>query len=250
MIKIYSVADLHNIPDGTTYLDISKLNINKIPSDLPDSIIQLYCMQNLITEINWDLLPSKLQVLFCNNNNISIVSGKIPSTLTKFVISDNLLNKLPDLTNANSLQYIDVEYNVITSIDNFIPNTVYYLNCSHNKIEFINSYNELTQLNCSHNFINSLQNLSRKLQYLDCIDNEITILTDLPDDLQYLKCAWNKIHTLDIAYCFHLRLLSCDNNHLSNKFMEIIYSDQLYFTQKIQSLIDNNLIPVNNYVLK
>src|SRR2546425_352087 len=47
-------------------LNLSFLNLNKLPNNLPASLQRLYCYNNQIKELN--NLPSSLQELHCSNN--------------------------------------------------------------------------------------------------------------------------------------------------------------------------------------
>ena len=57
------------IRDNSTSLNISTLQLMKLPDNLPDNLEKLYCGHNKLTELP-NNLPRNLKLLNCNGNNL------------------------------------------------------------------------------------------------------------------------------------------------------------------------------------
>lgn len=120
-------------------------------------------------------------------------------------------------TEVNFLDYLRVEKidcskNLIESLDNIIPETVFDLNCSYNIIRKLDNLPpQLRILNCSHNKITSLDFLPSGILKLDCSYNNITKLDDLPNGVEFLFCNNNQIEKLN-CLPHKIKYLYCYNN--------------------------------------
>lgn len=79
-------------------LDISNLNLTKLPDNLPAFIQELNCHGNRIMKLP-DNLPTSLQKLDCSFNQITHLPYNLPA-LDIFWCHNNQITKLPDNLNA------------------------------------------------------------------------------------------------------------------------------------------------------
>ena len=187
--------------ENYNYLDLSKLGIdNKIFNDL----IKLLRIKNILEKIHF---------LDLSNNNFE---------------------NIPNLDDYNNIKVIDISYNKIRGeIKN---NNLLELICNDNKISFINS-NSIIRLNASNNLIMNI-NIPRieiliinnnkinylesyqNLEYLECIDNNLLNLDNLLK-LEELYISNNNINSL--SYFPNLKIL----NNINNQIEKINYFENL-----------------------
>jgi hypothetical protein len=134
--------------DPTDTLDLSDLGLTELP-----------------------VLPSGLQVLWCNINNLTSLDN-LPSRLQKLECRGNKLTSLDNL--PDGLQDLNCAFNRLTSLDN-LPDGLQVLKCN---------FNDLT----------SLDNLPSGLQELSCWSNNLTALDNLPSRLQKFNCDYVQHH--------------------------------------------------------
>jgi Leucine-rich repeat (LRR) protein len=67
------------IQNGETMIDISKLDLEELPNNLPNNITRLYCYNNLITKL--ENLPNNITNLYCSNNLITKLEN-LPNNLS------------------------------------------------------------------------------------------------------------------------------------------------------------------------
>ncbi len=120
---------LESLPDDIIELDVS----NKILSELPDisrftKLQELYCHNNQITQL--DNLPNSLQKLWCDSNQITRLDN-LPNSLQELSCDNNQLTQLDNL--PNSLQELCCDSNQITQLDN-LPNSLQKLYCRYNPL--------------------------------------------------------------------------------------------------------------------
>ena len=155
--------------------------------------------------------------------------NNIPEGITELDISGLGLTTLPKL--SQGLTVLDCSINKLTSLEN-LPQG-------------------LTTLYCNSNELKILENLPQGLTVLDCSRNKLTSLENLPQELNTLICIGNKLTSLDIAHCYKLKSVRCNDNNFPGEMQTILDDEDLTIQEKINKLIKGCLIPNDNsYVLK
>jgi Leucine-rich repeat (LRR) protein len=131
--------------------------ITRLPENIPDTLIELKCYINLITELP-DLCAFKhLKVLYCSENQLTEIVS-LPDSLEELLCSFNKLKTLPSL--PPKLKTLICDHNELKTLPP-LPQTLYRLNCSNNKLttypylpfdlyEFDFSYQEGSYINSLH----------------------------------------------------------------------------------------------------
>lgn len=120
------------------------------------------------------------------------------------------------LTKMFDIQTLFIDHNCLTTLPDpiYLPNLT-SLNCSHNKLEFIPFYPELTIMICCFNRIKNLELYNNsKLKFLDCSHNtDLKLNIYLPNlsSLYVTDCELRELH-LDLVP--KIKLLDCENNLL------------------------------------
>lgn len=107
----------------------------------------------------------------------------IPKGVKRFECVNNLLIELENI--PNTLEYLNLEFNFITSIDISSLKNLESLNVSNNKLKELKNFPQsLTELKCTHNNLESinLKDISN-LKTLHISNNLITVIENLPDSL-------------------------------------------------------------------
>ena len=100
-----------------------------------------------------------------------------------------------------------------------IPDSVIYLDISHNKFNSFNHFpKQLISLNCSFNPLTSLIGCPPNLQHtLYCDNNQLNSLTGCPPNLQHtLYCSYNQLTSLTGCPPNLQHTLDCYNNQLTS----------------------------------
>ncbi len=146
--------------------------------------------------------------------NTIILLEPFDSNITKLNISESNIEGILDLSKFTQLEFLNCEFNSITSIINFPP-TLKKLYCGNNHIETLDNLQHksctilLEYLNCEFNKIKQLDNLPNSLAYLDCSKNLLTNLDFLPVNLEKLILRYNdSIQKLDLLPQ-NLKYLDC-----------------------------------------
>ena len=125
----------------------------------------------------------------------------------KYSIEGNIakypnLIEIQQLSDYDSIVYINCSYNQLTSLPSTLPESLQTLDCSNNNLTSLPSSlpESLIGLYCSDNDITSLpSSLPASLQTLYCSYNKLTELpSKLPESLQELECSGNKLTSLPI----------------------------------------------------
>jgi Leucine-rich repeat (LRR) protein len=112
-------------------LYLSYKNLTKIPKDLPDSLLELYCHYNQISKL--ENLPKSLQRLTCYSNQISKLEN-LPKSLQTLTCYSNQISKLENL--PESLQELWCRDNKISKLEK-LPRCLDYIIFDKDKIKFI-----------------------------------------------------------------------------------------------------------------
>ena len=116
--------------------------------------------------------PENVQILFCDQNQLTSLEGCPPSVQTLYCDSNQL-----------------------TSLEG-CPSFLKFLNCEHNKLTSLDGCPSSVQtLDCENNRIISLEDCPPSVQILFCNNNRITSLEYCPSSVQHLFCKDNPLNT-------------------------------------------------------
>lgn len=183
----------------THSIDISLQSITILPTNLASiypNLKKLKCNTSQLSSL--PLLPPKIEIIHCENNNIESLSGEcLPNTITELYLSHNSITNLPL----------------------FLPNSLKILDCSHNKLTelpiCITYLPLLEKLVCSDNALTTLPILPNSLHWLQICSNQITELNSLPTNLTHLLINNNQLLKLPDTLPATLIQLSCSNNKIN-----------------------------------
>jgi Leucine-rich repeat (LRR) protein len=181
--------------------------------------------------------PDTLEELYCMGNMISNLDS-LGENIIKIVCKKNLISKLNNL--PFGLKYLDCSYNKISNLD-MMPEGLEILICSYNKlIKLEDLPNGLKKLHCENNLIENIDNLPKSLVELICNNNKISKLQSLPSELYLLSCSKNNLTNIikldelnlleeadlsynnisgigmDLSNCQSLKILNCSSNEITS----------------------------------
>jgi len=171
----------------------------------------------------WVTIPDAGFVNILTNNFPTCMNGNQMDTTCPGIVSatqlyfggGNLVSDLTGLEYFDSLQDLDISYNLITTI-NYLPPGLLALNCNNNPLiqlpNLPSSLNILHTRNCG---LNSLPPLPSTLMELYCDENNLTSLPALPPSLVLLNCTDNQITQLP-TLPINLTMLFCAENFLTS----------------------------------
>lgn len=155
--------ELVELPHMNRNLNHINVSFNKIKSFpvFPDNLKVLCISHNDLRVINKPL-PKSLDTFKAYASKIDTFLSTLPTTLMTFDVSDNNLEKLPEL--PNYLFYVYAANNLLKELPD-IPNSVKHLDVSNNKLTKIDQalFNDSLVLKCDGNFLDE-----------DSIDKSIT----------------------------------------------------------------------------
>ncbi|MCD8013750.1 MAG: BspA family leucine-rich repeat surface protein [Lachnospiraceae bacterium] len=161
---------------------------------------------------------SALQILVCNDNNLTELDLGSNKKLEKVYCDDNVLSSL-DVRGLTELMSLFCENNNLSELDvsrnvNLIKlycggNNLSSLDVSHNRdlLEFICSNNNLSSLDVSKN---------TALGDLDCGYNQLTSLEIGQSEFVYLICNNNNLVSLDVGNAPLVLWMDCHDNQLTS----------------------------------
>lgn len=191
--------------------DVEKM-LDSYDKNIEELIINQCCILGLL-----DLKKfTRLKKLVCSSNEIMHIIN-LPMSLEYLDISFNKLKTI-NLNNLINLKYLKCSYNELTQID--LPEKIEFFDCSNNLLsgEF-KGLDKLTNLHtfiCSYNDLNkiNIQNLSL-LKKIDITENKFKNIENFPDSIQYLNCSYNPGINLDFGLPEQLLILNCSNCNLT-----------------------------------
>ena len=146
-------------------LDLSGLELEELPNNLPNSLTELDCSNNQLQSLP-DNLPNSLTELNCSNNQLQSLPDNLPGSLTHLNCNNNLLELLPQL-----------------------PEGLVWLDCSGNNIQVLPPLpDSLTYLECRDNNLICLPDLPPPLEYLNLKGNKNLLYPPL--DLDIMPPGW------------------------------------------------------------
>jgi Leucine-rich repeat (LRR) protein len=124
-----------------------------------------------------------------------------------------------DVSNCNTLKWLDCSYNQLATLDVSKNTALRYLVCSNNKLSNLNVilHTGLEWLDCSANKLTTLDvSKNTALSTLKCSANQLTTLDITKNtSLFYLNCNANKLTSLDISKNIAIDNLNCNGNQLT-----------------------------------
>jgi len=205
---------------------------------LKGKIIELYCKEDKLTELNVQGLTTlqklecasnqlislnlqgltSLQELNCSENHLIELKVQGLTALKELYCSENKLTEL-DVSGCTSLQYFECNDNELTSLNVSGLTSLQELNCSENQLTSLNvkGLTTLQNLYCDNNELTvfNVQGLTA-LQKLECANNQLTELDGSGlTALQRFYCGSNQLTSLNIQGLTSLRELSCYENKLT-----------------------------------
>lgn len=196
-------------------LNCTKNKIKKLDLHNNNKLDSLSCSNNNIEELNISPI-AKLRFLYCNNNQLEHLSV-YQDTLSTLECQNNKLKEL----NITSCYTLNCSNNELADLK--IPIGTVKVDCSHNKIGFLNLYNrtKLEWMDCSYNNLKELAiNTASRLNTLDCSNNSLINLDTRnaagvnDKGLRRLICSDNMISQLYANP--NLWYINCDNNRIEN----------------------------------
>lgn len=196
-------------------LNCASNNIKRLDLYNNNKLESLGCFKNNIEELNISPI-AELHYLYCSDNQLEHLSI-YHDTLSSLECQNNKLKEL----NIAGCSTLNCSNNELTDLK--IPIGAVKVDCSHNKIGFLNLYNrtKLERLNCSYNNLKELTiNTASQLDTLDCSNNLLTHLDtrnaagENAKGLSRLICSDNMISQLYANP--NLWHINCDNNRIEN----------------------------------
>jgi Leucine-rich repeat (LRR) protein len=224
--------------DGEIQFTEASVNINEIDVSF-----------SAISDLTGIEAFTNVQILRCNNNNLTNLNINNLTTLTHLFCSTNQITNL-NLSNLVNLKFLDCASNVLTNLDVTPLNQLEDLNCALNQLTAINvdPLINLKKLICSNNSINSLSlNNLPNLERLEYQYNQSTSLTfsNVPA-LKYLDCSVNfGISSLDLSAVPLLEYLDCRYNSLTSVNVSSL-SNLIYLDCSVNQLPSVNLAGLNS----
>jgi hypothetical protein len=114
------ITNIRNIPEGITHLTCQSQSLTSISENLPSTIEEIDCTDNMIQSFNGKNTP-KLKVLRLSDNEISKIEN-LPSNLIILECDNNQLRNL-DLSNTTSLKTLHCSNNPLLMLEH-VPNTL------------------------------------------------------------------------------------------------------------------------------
>ena len=190
-------------------------------------------LEPLYGDIDFSILE---KLGFDSINHIRFEAGEItniiglPKQLFSFTCPENLLVNIENL--PNSLKYIEIPHNYLTTIDVSKLDNLEVLNISDNKIESLeNLPTSLKTLIADHNELKylDLKNMDNLYQ-LNISNNKITLIENLPEG----RIDINSDNNPSIEYRTVLETVEQDNEKQAENTIQISYLESLnsYFKLK------------------
>ncbi|MFN8275490.1 MAG: leucine-rich repeat domain-containing protein [Flavobacteriaceae bacterium] len=180
----------------------------------------LHCENNQLTSLDASNLFS-LMVLICSDNQISALNVTGLFNLEMLECSNNQLTTL-NLSGLglSSLRGLSCGNNQLTTINIAGITSLENLNLSDNLLTSlsVSGLGNLKSIQCSGNQLTTLNIASLShLEILWCYDNQLTSLniTGAMTSLVDLNCSQNQLTTLNIPTLINLSQLRCNNNQLT-----------------------------------
>jgi len=203
------VLRIENIHKYTQQYINGTLVLTPIEKDKEPIVEELCLSHENLTEL--PELPQTLQILICNDNNLTQLPETLPSNLKKLYCNGNNLNKLPE-TLPDSLEILCCSNNNISQLPKELPKNLRKLYICNNNIQILpdlpetlcefeynnNSFTDVSKPNCPYPDIRKYNILSEKIAYINRRNREmrdLSIVTEdwirntLPGELVPISCV-------------------------------------------------------------
>jgi Leucine-rich repeat (LRR) protein len=197
------------------YVGIMDSDVEKLLDSYDNNIEELIINQSNILGL-LDLKKfTKLKKLICSSNEIMRIES-LPVSLEYLDVSFNKLKSI-NITYLTNLKYFRCAYNQLSQID--LPNGIEFFDCTENILcdEFggLDKLTNLNTLNCSYNKLNKIIfSKSNPIKKLIITGNKFKTLENIPDSIEYLDCSYNPGINLDFLKS-RLCILNCSNCYLT-----------------------------------
>jgi Leucine-rich repeat (LRR) protein len=170
------------------YINCSGCNLRELPPVLPSGLLELNCVNNLLTYL--PELPDTLKKLRCSFNMLRELP-ELPVDLEELYCDNNQLSELPDLL-----------YDVYSN---------FKYECIHNS--------RLRKINCNNNQLTILPKLPKMLYHLECKNNMLTRLPKLPMFIRTVDISYNHFKQFPKNIHNHLGLTNfiCNDNEITQQ---------------------------------
>jgi hypothetical protein len=182
-------------------LDISNKGLTELPYIEPH-IKFVKCDGNSIEKI--DYLPENVIYLDCGFNQLKNLDFLRNSKVERLTIQGNKFIEVKEI--PNSLVYLDCRYCNLQKLPKLTNLT--FLNCKGNKLKNLNLNNVIETLDASKNTIKRINQIPDSLKYLNLSHNKLTTLPPLHEGIMQLTLGYNqfKLESLPILpsiFCVH-----------------------------------------------
>ena len=196
---------------------------NRYGTELYESTIsmadQMYPMNLGIKDLTGHELFTELEILDCEQNQITSLSMESHPRLTCLTCSENQLTAI-DVSENPDLQELYCWRNQLSELDLSNNTDLRTLDCRENNLSAldVSAQTQLTCLSCQQNGFTALDvTNSPALEQLYCAPNDLeTLKLGNKPALYIMDCSNNRLKTLDITRCTSLRLLYCAGNRFSS----------------------------------
>ena len=204
--------------ENVTEIDVNSKGITNLKGvEYFTKLEVLWCNLNQLTSLDVSK-NTALTYLNCSSNLLTMIDVSKNTALTELDCSHNQLTEL-DASKNTALTRLKFYSNLLTMIDVSKNTALTYLDCAKNQLTKldVSKNTALTGVSCDQNELETL-NLSglTKLNQIGCNNNHLTTL-DVSDcaALTFLYCYNNQLTTLDVSKNNALKILSCYNNQLT-----------------------------------
>lgn len=199
---------------GGIRVDVDSNNDGEIQVSEATTVTKLFIENNNITSLEGILSFTILEVLSCENNQLTQLSLSNLDNLYNIDCSDNNLTNL-DLSGISSLLVLYCAGNELVNLDLSTNVNLGHINCQYNALATLNitGLSNLTEVNCQSNQLQNLDfHAALSMNNLTCNNNLLTDLI-LPQSLSFLNCSYNNLTSLVLPTS--LRGLRCSHNQLT-----------------------------------
>lgn len=231
------------IPTTVTRLDISNNNFVNLTT-VPFHIEYLF-VDNNQTLVSLEGCPTQLKYLYapnCSLTNLDYLSTETQEC----VVNNNSISNIDRLTVCNKLIKLNIDNNLITSIDNVIY--AIEISANNNHITYINADLNVNILSIKRNPISSITIPNIKLGLLNITNTNIDISDiNIPPDskVKIIKENYSNTNLSTMPYVYDINngteLYDVSTGYNKSSYINVFYiHPYLYFTPPIFMTIDTS----------